>query len=122
MFSKNTKVIELSSFDFTGKVINKKPIGDRKGMIFFGAPWCGYCVKTAPIYEKTADYIGKSYNFYYINCDKYPNISKTFNIQGFPTIMYVDKLGSPYKKYQSERTMTGFLDSICLETSICKKY
>ena len=118
MFQKNSKVIELTTKDFVDKKIKNTK---QKGIILFGAPWCGYCVRTAPEFEKASKLMGNNYRFYYIDASKEKEIARRFKITGFPTIKYVDASGVIYKDFSGDRSSKSFLDNICTESSICKK-
>jgi thiol-disulfide isomerase/thioredoxin len=67
LFSKNSKVIELTpnDFDRNFKVIHPAS-KDKKSMIFFGASWCGHCKRAKPEYEKTAAILGMSFPLFQI--------------------------------------------------------
>lgn len=117
MFQKNTSVVILSRDAFNGKKIRSK----KQGIIFFGVPWCGYCRKAVPDYEKTAQMLKPHYTFYYVNCEENPDIAKKFNVKGYPTIKFVDKNGEIYKDYTGDRSVKSYLDTICIDSSICKK-
>lgn len=117
MFSKNTKVVVLSDSSFD----NKKIKNGSRGIVMFGNVWCGYCKKAAPGFEKAASLLGQRYKFYYVNCDDCPMTAKRFGIKGYPTIKYVDTNGIPYKDYTGARDVKSFLDSICIEASVCQR-
>jgi protein disulfide-isomerase A6 len=124
LFRKNSSVIELTSGNFdkrTKKVIH--PLLDKgsKGLVMFSASWCGHCQRTAPELEKVADCLGTSFPVFYFDCEKYPEFARSvMKIEGYPTLKFIDRNGSLYKTYNSERTYEGFLAAICDEASICK--
>lgn len=119
MFSSKDKVIELRSlnFDFINKKVKHAGISG-KSIIFFGAPWCGHCVRTAPEYAKAADALGSGFSMFYLNCEKYPKVGELMNINGYPTIMFL-KDGKQYKMYKGERTKEGFIKEVCKEAMKC---
>lgn len=118
MFKGTGNIIYLNNDSF----LNNKLKFKQKGLIMFGASWCKYCQITAPEFEKASRLLSQNFKFYYIDCEKYPDIAKKFNVRGFPTIKFVDSTGTIYKDYNNSRDTKSFLDTICLETSICKKY
>lgn len=123
MFSSKDHVLELNSSncDTVNKKIFHPFLKGKKCLVFFGAPWCGYCVQASTPYKKAADVLGSSFPLCYINCEKYPKIGEAFGVKGYPTIMFVNNTGKPYKKYDGLRTMDGFLNGACKEAFICSK-
>ena len=121
---KSNSVIELTPKDFInkGKKIIHSGLKDKKGMVAFLSDYCGYCVRFAPAYEKTAETLGKSFPLYYLDCDKYSDFAlNTLNIEGFPTILYIDRTGKPYKPYVKERDEYTLLKEICKEAQVCSR-
>lgn len=69
----------------------KKAMDDTKPVIVaFMADWCGHCKKLKPIWnslkEENED---SSVNILSIDCDKYPELAKKHNVEGYPTIKYL---------------------------------
>ena len=66
--------------------------------------------------------LGDSFPMYYVDCAKYGDFaSSTFNVTGFPTVMYIDRTGIPYKVYNKDRTEKAILDDVCKEARICNR-
>jgi len=122
LFSKSSSVIELTPNDFNGKKITVPSLKNKKGLILFAAHWCHYCKDFAPIYQSTSDTLGQSFPMYFMDCEKYGDFaSSTFGVSGFPTVMYIDRTGKPYKKYTGERTEGSILQDICTEAKVCQR-
>lgn len=120
LFSANSPVIQLTPSNFTSKnTVSHPALSGKKGMIMFEAPWCGYCKQLAPIYEKTANTLGTSFPLFYVDCDKNKAIANKFNINSFPTVMYIDRTGAVYKKYTGNRTTQDLLNGACSEGQVC---
>lgn len=117
----NRNIIELTSKDFSGKIINT-PVNPKRGIIMFKADWCGFCKRAKPEFEQSAKLLKGMFTFYIVDADKSPELIKRYDIQGFPTIKFVDNDGKIYKDYSGDRNVQSFLDTICLEASVCKKY
>ena len=63
------------------------------GLIAFYAPWCHFCVELAPEWNKYAKEMNtKSFKFLAVDCtsNKCQKIVDMLNINGFPTIKYID--------------------------------
>lgn len=121
-FKSNSFVIELTpdNYDLKNKKIIHPQLKDKKGMVAYLAAWCPHCVKFSPTYEKVANTVGNSFPLFYLDCEKYGDFaSKKLKINGFPTILYIDRSGKPYKPYNSERSEFVILDEICKESRVC---
>jgi thiol-disulfide isomerase/thioredoxin len=117
---KNSKVIEL-----TPKHVNEKgyivhsSVNNKKGMLAVVASWCGYCKLLKKEYIDTSNMLGSSFPMFYLDSDKYPDLVKKLQVNGYPTILYINRYGKLYKKYQDERSKTAFLENICKESRQC---
>lgn len=82
-------------------------------IVYFYAPWCGYCKKMSPIYEEFATK-GKKYGFkaVKINADKFKP-DKKYNVQGFPTIVGIKGNSiTTYKASRDVNNLTMFAKSL----------
>ena len=121
---KRGTVIELTpkNFDIKGKKIIHPDLVDKKGMVAYLSNHCGYCVRFAPDYEEVAATLGKSFPLFYLDCEKYSDFSlNTLNIQGFPTITYIDRKGKPYRDYNKNRDQLSMMQDICKEAQVCSR-
>ena len=118
--SKN--IINLKNKDFKNKKIIHKKFKNKKGLVMFGVNWCGYCHQTKPVLEElskiTDDFVVGG-----INCDIEFTIASKFNIDGYPTLMKVNKNGS-LSKYNGSRDLTNLVGILCKainnNNKICK--
>jgi thiol-disulfide isomerase/thioredoxin len=101
-FGKNIK--HLTEKDFINYKIKNN---NKNGIVVFYATWCGYCQMLVPEYKKLGDM--KKINVYAIDVDKNPNLTQYFEIQGYPTIKRVNKLGEIKETYNGERTANNML-------------
>ena len=76
---KSKQIIELNPSTFY--TIPKK-------VVLFYAPWCGHCKNTAPLYEKVAEKMKMI--LYVVNCDKHGQLASDNDIEGFPTLKYMN--------------------------------
>ncbi|HSG67271.1 MAG TPA: thioredoxin [Bacteroidales bacterium] len=69
--------------------------GDLPAVIDFYADWCNPCKIIAPILnELSVDYEGRV-NFYKVNTEKDPQLSKLFGISSIPTLLLIPLDGKP---------------------------
>jgi len=120
---KSKNIIELKPENFNiklKKIVHPSLDGTKKAMVAYVAPWCGYCVKFKPIYEDVGELLGGSFPLFYMDCDKYSEFSRRkLNINGFPTVLYINTEGKPYKKYTNERSWKVMINDICKEAKVC---
>lgn len=69
--------------------------GDKPVVIDFYATWCGPCRKLSPIIEELAkEYKGKI-DFYKIDVDKNPELSKAYQVATIPMVLLCPAKGMP---------------------------
>lgn len=78
--------INISSELFYEKLKEDKPI-----LIDFWAPWCGYCRRIGPAYDKIADQYGEEILVAKINIDDYPQLAHQEQIEVIPTLVLYRK-------------------------------
>ena len=82
----------------------------KRQLILFYSPDCGYCKQVLPIWNKfEMDHNGKkNVAITKINGYAYPDLAKTYKIEGFPTIIYMQD-GNIMNKYSGDRTYNSFV-------------
>ena len=117
----NKYITELTPSDFES-VAPWRLKGGASGMVLFYAPWCGYCKRVAPEWEKAAKTVGFC-EFYAFNCEKYKDHVMKIKedtpelIKGYPSIV-IYKEGSPDEYYDGDRSSKSLV-STCMRT--CSK-
>jgi thioredoxin 1 len=56
-------------------------------LVDFWAPWCGPCVRVAPVLGELAKELGGQVRFAKLNVDEHPEIASRFSVQGIPTMI-----------------------------------
>lgn len=71
------------------------PPADGKLIVMdFNATWCGPCRQFAPNFESVAGKYSGQAAFYSIDVDENPSLAAQYNIQGIPTIVYIQPDGT----------------------------
>jgi len=78
----------------------------------FYAPWCGYCKKLAPDFDRAAANMHGLVNSVAVDCDDDGNKSlcAEHGVQGYPTIKIFPGNGLPGEIYQGERMARKMVD------------
>lgn len=80
-----SKAIEVKTNDFVEIVMNS----DKPTIVDFWAPWCGYCVRMMPIFEKLSEELGDKVNFVKVNTDEESALAGQFKIEILPTFAII---------------------------------
>lgn len=92
--------IELTEENFDQVVLDKS----KNVLVAFYAPWCGYCKKYAPYYEKAARLLkdqGEDVIVAMIDADKYTSVGDKYGIRGYPTLKFFAKVQEEGKEKEA---------------------
>jgi thiol-disulfide isomerase/thioredoxin len=101
--SKLSSNIVRNSFNMMG--------GSSKNTLYLmKAEWCPHCVAFKPIWNKLQDELKDLINFKTLDSEKDKEEIKTYNIDGFPTIIF--RVGDKSYEYVGPRDEQGIKDFI----------
>ncbi|MDE5980334.1 MAG: thioredoxin fold domain-containing protein [Muribaculaceae bacterium] len=96
----------------TIKADGQIPPADGKLIVLdFNATWCGPCRQFAPNFESVADKYRGQASFYSIDVDQNPRLAAQFNVQGIPTVVYIQPDGTT-------SSTTGYLDAATFDAAV----
>ncbi|XP_041987353.1 protein disulfide-isomerase A5 [Aricia agestis] len=95
------------------KFLKKGAATNKKALIMFYAPWCGYCKSMKPDYVAAAADLKGEAQLAAIDVAKSGNsfIRKVYNITGFPTLLYFEKgqMRFPYNGENKRDAIVKFM-------------
>ena len=60
-------------------------------LVDYWAPWCGYCRRIGPAYEKIAEQFEDVLDVVKVNIDEEPDVAKSEQIEVIPTLVLYQK-------------------------------
>ena len=99
----NLPVVGESADKISNEDFNKIISSHRIVLIDFYAPWCGPCLKMAPMFKKLAEKYKNKIELIKINSDENRNLSKAFIQDGFPKLI-------AYKDQKAQWEKVGLID------------
>lgn len=103
--------IDINKAQFDQLALDNTPV-----LIDYWAPWCSYCRRIAPAYEKIAEQYGDSMTVAKINIDEEAGLAETEQIEVIPTLVLyrngkaVNSIVAPDSKAAIERFIQESLE------------
>ena len=104
--------IEMNKEQFTQAIQGDKPV-----LVEFFAPWCVYCKRIGPAYEKVAEAYGDTMTVAKVSIDDEKQLAKDEGVKSIPTlILYkdgqaVDTIVVPKSKAEIDQFIAQALDN-----------
>ena len=76
-------IINITTEDFKHKILE----ADQPVIVDFWAPWCMYCRRIAPAFDKIAEQQEDKLVFAKVNVDEAPEIAEKYGIDTIPTLL-----------------------------------
>jgi len=100
--------------------INPRIMNGNPGIVLIHAHWCGHCKRFMPTYQKIAAQLnqaGDSFACLAIESEELKKdngaVSNALNIEGFPTLNWVDQNGKVLGQYKGDRDPNSILTQVC---------
>jgi protein disulfide-isomerase-like protein len=75
-------------------------------LMLFYADWCGHCNNFMPTFDKFSNNVNKSkVNIIKFNADNEQRYVRSFNIEGFPTLLLHEPKSNKFINYSGDRSI-----------------
>ena len=77
----------MAAMNITGKRFEELMEAGKPLLVDYWAPWCGYCRRIGPAYEKIAEEFGGKLEVVKVNIDEEPLLAHQEQIEIIPTLV-----------------------------------
>lgn len=100
-------VINASDANFSEEVLDASlPV-----LVDFWAPWCGYCMRLAPVIDELADELGEKMKMVKVNVDENRGLAQKYGVMSLPTMII-------FKNGQEVDKLMGFMPKAALAAKL----
>lgn len=106
----------MAAIEMNKEMFEEMIQGDKPVLVDYWAPWCGYCRRIAPAYEKIAEQYGDSMLVAKINIDEEQGLAERERIEVIPTLVLyqngkaVDSITAPGSKAVIDQFISGAME------------
>ncbi len=77
----------MTAMNWNKDLFNKAMEGDKPVLVEFWAPWCVYCRRIGPAFDKIAEQYADTLSIGKVNIDDESELADQFNIEVIPTLV-----------------------------------
>ena len=81
----------MAAINLNNKQFQEYLQGDKPVLVDYWAPWCGYCRRIGPAYERIAEEFGEDIVVAKVNIDDEPLLAQQEKIEVIPTLVLYRK-------------------------------
>lgn len=113
----SSNIVILTDDNFESEVLNSElPV-----MVDFWAPWCGPCLRLAPLIEEFASQCGDKVKVCKLNVEDSSTAAQTYSIRNLPTLLFFKGGKETYRYVGSSvnllklKEYSGITNTSCLD-------
>ena len=106
----------MAAINFNKEQFNRMLSGDKPVLVDFWAPWCGYCRRIGPAYERIAEEYSDRLEVAKVNIDEESQLAEAEHIEVIPTLVLyrngkaVDSIVAPDSKAAIDQFIRAALE------------